>query len=115
MLKRVVVAIDGLTEQQRQRIASHVDGWAVIDFVPEKTDDWRHSLGQAEVVFGWPAPQSLGQSDIRFFQLPSSQVLFVPDRSAYNETLLQQYRSGKPMMNLVIDTQDKVTPMESNS
>jgi hypothetical protein len=72
MLKRVVVAIDGLTEQQRQRIVSHVDGWAVIDFVPEKNDDWRHSLGQAEVVFGWPAPQALGQSDIRFFQLPSS-------------------------------------------
>jgi phosphoglycerate dehydrogenase-like enzyme len=72
MLKRVVVAIDGLSEQQRQRIVSHVDGWAAVDFLPEKPHDWKHSLAQAEVVFGWPAPQALSQSEVRFFQLPSS-------------------------------------------
>jgi D-2-hydroxyacid dehydrogenase (NADP+) len=72
MLKRVVVAIDGLSEQQRQRIASHVDGFAVVSFLPEKPEDWRHSLTEAEVVFGWPAPEALAQSEVRFFQLPSS-------------------------------------------
>jgi D-2-hydroxyacid dehydrogenase (NADP+) len=72
MLKRVVVAIDGLTGHQRQRIASQLAGWAVADFVPEKPADWRHSLLDAEVVFGWPPPLALEESQIRFFQLPSS-------------------------------------------
>ena len=72
MLKRVVVAIDGLTGQQRQRIVSHLDGWAVIDFISEKPSDWECALSEAEVVFGWPAPGALEKSQVRFFQLPSS-------------------------------------------
>jgi phosphoglycerate dehydrogenase-like enzyme len=72
MLKRVVVAIDGLTGHQRQRIVSHLDRWAVVDFVPEKPNDWSQALAQAEVVFGWPAPSALEHSQVRFFQLPSS-------------------------------------------
>ena len=72
MLKRVVVAIDGLTGHQRQRIVSQLAGWAVVDFVPEKPADWRLSLSNAEVVFGWPPPLALEESQIRFFQLPSS-------------------------------------------
>jgi D-2-hydroxyacid dehydrogenase (NADP+) len=72
MLKRVVVAIDGLTGHQRQRIVSQLGDWAVADFVPEKPADWRHSLLDAEVVFGWPPPLALEESQIRFFQLPSS-------------------------------------------
>jgi phosphoglycerate dehydrogenase-like enzyme len=72
MLKRVVVAIDGLTGQQRQRIASHVDGWAIVDFIPERPDNWGHALAQAEVMLGWPPPQAIAQSEVRFFQLPSS-------------------------------------------
>jgi D-2-hydroxyacid dehydrogenase (NADP+) len=72
MLKRVVVAIDGLTGHQRQRIVSQLAGWAVVDFVPEKPADWRLSLLGAEVVFGWPPPLALEESQICFFQLPSS-------------------------------------------
>jgi phosphoglycerate dehydrogenase-like enzyme len=72
MLKRVVVAIDGLTDQQRQRITSHVDGWAIVDFISERPNDWRHALALAEVVLGWPPPQAVAQSEVRFFQLPSS-------------------------------------------
>jgi D-2-hydroxyacid dehydrogenase (NADP+) len=72
MLKRVVVAIDGLTGHQRQRIVSQLASWAVVEFVPEKPDDWTLSLSDAEVVFGWPTPRALEESQIRFFQLPSS-------------------------------------------
>jgi D-2-hydroxyacid dehydrogenase (NADP+) len=72
MLKRVVVAIDGLTGHQRQRIVSQLAGWTIVDFIPEKPADWRLSLLGAEVVFGWPPPQALEESQIRFFQLPSS-------------------------------------------
>ena len=71
MLKRVVVAIDGLTGRQRQRIVSQLAGWATVDFIPEKPADWRLSLLGAEAVFGWPPPQALEESQIRFFQLPS--------------------------------------------
>src|ERR1700722_9992874 len=72
MLKRVVVTIDGLTDQQRQRLTSHVDGWAIVDFISERPNDWRHALALAEVVLGWPPPQAVTQSEVRFFQLPSS-------------------------------------------
>jgi phosphoglycerate dehydrogenase-like enzyme len=72
MLKRVVVAIDGLTDEQRQRIASQVDGWAIVDFISERPDNWADALAQAEVMLGWPPPQAIAQSEVRFFQLPSS-------------------------------------------
>jgi phosphoglycerate dehydrogenase-like enzyme len=72
MLKRVVVAIDGLTDHQRQRITSHGDGWTIVDFVSERPDDWGYALAQAEVVLGWPPPLAVAQSEVRFFQLPSS-------------------------------------------
>jgi D-2-hydroxyacid dehydrogenase (NADP+) len=72
MLRRVVVAIDGLTDQQRQRIASREDGWAIVDFISERPDNWGAALAQAEVVLGWPPPDAIAQSEVRFFQLPSS-------------------------------------------
>ena len=72
MLKRVVVAIDGLTDQQRQRITSHGDGWAIVDFISERPDNWGDALAQAEVMLGWPPPQAIARSEVRFFQLPSS-------------------------------------------
>jgi D-2-hydroxyacid dehydrogenase (NADP+) len=71
-MKRVVVAIDGLTDGQRQRIVGQVDGWASVDFISEKPAAWKLSLAEADVVCGWPPPEALEGSKVGFFQLPSS-------------------------------------------
>lgn len=71
-MKRIVIAVDGLTERQREQIVPCADGWAAVEFVPEQQLDWDRVLLHAEVVFGWPAVTAVENSEVRFFQLPSS-------------------------------------------
>jgi phosphoglycerate dehydrogenase-like enzyme len=70
-MKRIVVAVDGITPEQKQQIVKDLEDWATVDFISGQPADWEQSLAGAEVVFGWPTPAALERSGVRLFQLPS--------------------------------------------
>ena len=56
----------------KQEIIHGTDGWATVDFISEQPGNWPELLRDAEIVFGWPPPDAVEQSNLRFIQLPSS-------------------------------------------
>jgi len=71
-MRTIVVAFDGLRNEQRARLKTLAAGWRDIVYVPEKPASWDEILKGAEVVFGWPPPDALAHSSVLLHQLPSS-------------------------------------------
>lgn len=71
-MKRILIAVDGITSAQIRQLKVWAEGWADVKLICEQPDDWDTSLEDVEVVFGWPPPTALERSKVGFFQLPSS-------------------------------------------
>src|SRR4051812_22041632 len=74
MPRRVLVAVNLFEERHVEAMARAVDGWADVRVVAEAmgADVYEEQLGEAEVVVGWPPPELLLDSPVRFCQLLSA-------------------------------------------
>ena len=73
MNSRVLVAVDGFDEGQKQRISEAILGWALCEYVaqnaPEQTI--RQLLPHTDIAIGWLSPNHLLDASVKFLQLPS--------------------------------------------
>ena len=69
----VLVAVDALSDEQMRRVGAAAAGWASVERIPQDAplEVYRAALDTAVVVMGWPQPELLTGSSVRYFQLPS--------------------------------------------
>ncbi len=73
MATRIVVAVDGLSQDDQGRIEAVAKKLgASAEFFPEKCDDWSNRLAGVTVAFGAPPPDAIAASNLSFVQLFSS-------------------------------------------
>ncbi len=69
----VLIAVDALSDEQMRRVGAAAAGWASVERIPQDAPlkVYRAALNTAVVVMGWPKPELLTSSSVRYFQLPS--------------------------------------------
>jgi phosphoglycerate dehydrogenase-like enzyme len=70
----VLIAIDSFGSDHLRRIASVMDGWATWEWISEASPEvvYVEKLAKSEIVAGWPKPEWLLDSPVRFFQCGSA-------------------------------------------
>jgi len=70
----ILIAVDDFTEHHIDRIRDAVQGWASVRRIPQGTaaEHYQAELQRAQIVVGWPAPQSLPGTGVRLVQIGSS-------------------------------------------
>ena len=72
-MHRAIVAVEGISQVMQQRIADIAQKFnSTVSFHGQNHPDWTAITSEADVLFGWPPPEALYSSSIRFLQLPSS-------------------------------------------
>lgn len=73
-MQQVLIAVNDFTDAHIQRITSVLDGWAEVRRIDHTTgtSDYNDALKQCDIVVGWPNPQGLVDSTIRYAQLCSA-------------------------------------------
>jgi phosphoglycerate dehydrogenase-like enzyme len=73
MPPRIVIAVDGFTNDHLARIRQTLAGWASLELLDPNAppDRYKEAVDTAAVVIGWPKPEWLASSAAQFVQLPS--------------------------------------------
>lgn len=71
-MRKILVSIDGVSPDQRERIRVAIGRFAEVEFTPSNPGDWSERLSGVDVMFGQPPADALFHSQVKFFQLPSS-------------------------------------------
>lgn len=73
MLPHILITFDEFRPEHITRIETAVSGRATVQFLPEDAspEEVETAVQRAEIVFGWPRPEALINSPVRFLQLPS--------------------------------------------
>jgi len=72
-MTRILIAVNELSPAHMERIEAAVDGWATCRRIPQEAprEQYIKALSNSEIVFGWPQPELLLESGVKFLQLPS--------------------------------------------
>jgi phosphoglycerate dehydrogenase-like enzyme len=73
MKPHVLIAVDAFTDEHINRIKAALGEWATCERIPEETpsEAYQVALQQAHMVMGWPEPEWVVSSSVKFLQLPS--------------------------------------------
>jgi D-2-hydroxyacid dehydrogenase (NADP+) len=71
---KILIGVDDFTEDHLARIRAAARPWADVDTVPQSVSigEYRSKMQNADVVVGWPQPDSLISTPVRLLQLGSS-------------------------------------------
>ncbi|WP_425400002.1 D-2-hydroxyacid dehydrogenase [Aeoliella sp.] len=72
-MQKVIVAVDGFSDQHMQAIDTAVRDWATCVRIEQagSEDELRQSLQDATAIVGWPKPQLVAESPVQLLQLAS--------------------------------------------